>query len=116
MVVTRGEHRGVWGLVPNPPRCSLLLSEAIQRALVSANQNAIWPDSGRAGDGRVEVDFLELFAGPQVEHIEEPVIRQAADINATAHDHGRGVHLSVGLEAPLLLASIRVEGVNLLVP
>src|SRR5262245_25056364 len=89
-----------------------LLAQAVERALVGADEDAVRTDSDRTRHGSVEIQLLDLLAALQVEDVELAVVREAPDVHAVADDGRRTVHLPCRLEAPLLLTRGGVEGVD----
>src|SRR5687768_7295513 len=90
------------------------LSEAVDAAVVSADDQPSPGDGRRGAERRAGVPFRALFARGQIEDVQAPVVR--ADVDLTAGDRGGGFDAGLGGEGPPRGAACGIDGVHALVP
>src|SRR5260370_37976840 len=90
-----------------------LFAEAIERALLGADEQAAAADGGRARHFGVELDLLQLRAFFQIDDIEILVL--GANKNSISDHHRRAFDLALRGERPDQLARFPVPSIDALI-
>src|ERR1044071_9450187 len=88
-------------------------TEAVDAAVLRADDDAARGDGGRGRDGRAEVELLHGLAREEVERVKPPVVR--ADEDTACGERGRGVNARLRGELPDYRAVARINAVDDLV-